>query len=394
MVKMQNKLQLSQQLTDIFNYLHSHPEASWQEFETTKYLYTVLKKEGFNPQLFPESTGLYVDIGNGKPYVGIRADIDALWQEVDGQYRANHSCGHDGHMTVALGVCFNLREKLNSGAIRLIFQPAEEKGLGALKVVQYGIIDQLKYLFSLHVRPIQELADGYHSPALLHGASRTYVGEITGIEAHAARPHLGINTIEVGAAIVQSLSAIKHDPTVPASIKLTRLQAGGEAANVIPGRAVFSIDVRAQTNDMMAELSQQIEERIYHVAESFKATITMEKSADIVAAVVSKEAQLIMEQAIIEVVGTAKLAMPIITPGGEDFHHYAVAYPHLKTTMLGLGCAVTPGLHHPHMTFNKDRLIEGVEILSKAALLALKQIDFEEAVAHVGVSVGKGAQNN
>jgi amidohydrolase len=386
-----NRQHFAKRLGIIFDYLHSHPEVSWKEIETTNYLYEILKSEGFQPQLFTESTGLYVDIGTGTPLVGLRADIDALWQEVDGKYQANHSCGHDGHMTVALGVCILLREQLQQGAVRVIFQPAEEKGLGALKVLEYGIIDPLKYLFSLHVRPIQELADGCHSPALYHGASRTFVGEIIGTEAHAARPHLGINTIEVGAAIVQALNAIKHDPTIPASVKLTRFQAGGDAANIIPGRAVFSIDVRAQTNTLMDEFSQQIEDRIYHVAESYNATITLQKSADIVAAVVNKDAQLLMEQAIIETVGTKHLAKPIITPGGEDFHFYAAQSPQLKTTMLGLGCGVSPGLHHPDMTFNKERLIEGVEILTKAALLALQQIDDEEAVTNVGVSVGKKA---
>lgn len=391
---MQNKEQLAEKLTTIFDYLHSHPEASWQEIETTKYVYAVLEKEGFKPQLFPESTGLYVDIGSGPPVVGLRADIDALWQEVDGKYKANHSCGHDGHTTVALGVCMLLQDQLQAGAVRVIFQPAEEKGLGALKVLEYGLIEQLKYLFSLHVRPIQELADGHHSPALIHGASRTFIGEIVGIEAHAARPHLGINVIEVGAAIVQSLSLIKHDPTIPASVKVTRFQAGGDAANVIPGRAIFSIDVRAQTNDLMEELSKHVKDHIYHIAESFQANVTLEQSADIVAAVISPEAQLLMEQAIIETVGTSKLAQPIITPGGEDFHHYAVKHPHLKTTMLGLGCAVAPGLHHPKMTFNRERLLEGVDILAKAALLALQKIDYEEAVANVRVSVGKRTEND
>lgn len=375
-----SKQQLSKQLNEIFEHLHNHPEISWQETETTKYLYNVLQAEGFQPQLFPESTGLYVDIGQGTPLVGIRADIDALWQEVNGTYQANHSCGHDGHMTVALGVCMRLKEQLTQQAIRVIFQPAEEKGLGALKVLQSGIVQPLKYLFSLHVRPIQELADGTHSPALFHGASRTFIGEIIGVEAHAARPHLGVNVIEVGAAIVSSLQQIKHNPTIPASVKLTRFQAGGDAANVIPGRAVFSIDVRAQTNELMQELSEQIVQRIEHVAASFQATITIKKSADIVAAVVSKEAQLMMEQAIIETVGASRLAQPIVTPGGEDFHHYAVHCPELKTTMLGLGCAVTPGLHHPAMTFNHERLIEGVDILTRVVQIALQQVEAEKEV--------------
>ena len=385
---------LIKKLTNVFWYLHSHPEVSWEEYKTTEYLYKLLQAEGLKPQLFPESTGLYVDIGNGTPSVGLRADIDALWQEVDGQFQANHSCGHDGHMTVALGVCLLLKEKKFNGAIRVIFQPAEEKGTGALKVLQYGIIEPLKYLFSLHVRPIQELQDGHHSPALLHGAAKAYVGEIIGIEAHAARPHLGINVIEVGAAIIQSLNTIKHDPTIPASIKVTKFQAGSDSTNIIPGRATFAVDIRAQQNDLMQLLCQQVEERIYQVAESFGAKITMKQEVNIVAAQVDKNAQMLMERAILETVGIERLAAPIVTPGGEDFHYYAVHYPHLKTTMLGLGCGVSPGLHHPNMTFNQARLIEGTEILAKAAILALEQLDFEETIRDVKFSNNEEFSSN
>src|SRR4051794_32734193 len=94
---------LSQQLLSIFNYLHEHPEVSWQEHETTDYLVHFLERLGLSPVRFKGCTGLYVDIGQGIPRVGLRADMDALWQEVDGVMCANHSCGHDGHMTMALG---------------------------------------------------------------------------------------------------------------------------------------------------------------------------------------------------------------------------------------------------------------------------------------------------
>jgi len=88
-----------------------------------------------------------------------------------------------------------------------------------------------------------------------------------------------------------------------------------------------------------------------------------------------------MEQAIIQAAGLSNLRKPVHTPGGEDFHHYAVQRPHLKTTMLGLGCGLTPGLHHPKMKFKQARLVTGVEILTRAVLLALESGHKKEASA-------------
>ena len=73
----------------------------------------LLTQEGFSPKRFKNSTGLYVDVGKGNPKVGLRTDIDALWQEVDGHFRANHSCGHDGHMTMAIGTLLLLKNYSN-----------------------------------------------------------------------------------------------------------------------------------------------------------------------------------------------------------------------------------------------------------------------------------------
>src|SRR5699024_6741131 len=127
-----------------------------------------LRKEGLHPQRFENITGLYVDIGEGVPRVGFRTDIDALWQEVNGKFQANHSCGHDGHMTVALGVVLLLKEMKENlkGAVRIIFQPAEEKGEGAKALVKEGVVDPLEFLYGMHVRPLVELEDDTYAPAL------------------------------------------------------------------------------------------------------------------------------------------------------------------------------------------------------------------------------------
>ena len=366
--------ELRTRLLAAFQYLHTHPEISWKEYETTNYIANLLREEGLKPITFSDMPGLYVDVGEGDPQVGFRTDMDALWQEVNGQFQANHSCGHDGHMTMAIGVVLLLKEMKLPGAVRIIFQPAEEKASGAKALLEKGIIDPLLYLFGTHVRPIVELKEGHHAPAIYHGAAKLITGSITGVEAHGARPEQGINVIEVAAALVDALKRIWISPNESASIKMTQLQAGGSSTNIIPGAASFSIDARAQTNETMDQLTIGFEKAVAAVRTLYGAEITTKMEAHIAAAQVDSDAEDIMKQAIIDTVGAAHCAPTIITPGGEDFHFYAYRKPHLKTTMLGLGCGVSPGLHHPQMTFNRKYLSAGAQIIVKAIQLAYKKL--------------------
>lgn len=116
---------MEQRLLEIFEHLHSHPEPSWQEVNTTVYLAEQLRAVGLEPITFDDMTGIYVDIGEGTPRVGFRTDIDSLWQEVDGEFKANHSCGHDGHMTMALGVAFELQKR--DFKARFVFYSSQQK---------------------------------------------------------------------------------------------------------------------------------------------------------------------------------------------------------------------------------------------------------------------------
>ncbi|WHX97969.1 M20 peptidase aminoacylase family protein [Neobacillus sp. DY30] len=372
--------QLAERLQQIFKHLHENPEVSWNEVKTTSYLANLLRQEGFEPHTFEHMTGLYVDIGKGTPKVGFRTDMDALWQEVDGQFHANHSCGHDGHMTMALGTIFLLKELAPTlpGAVRIIFQPAEEKAQGAKALMEQGVVDSLQFLFGTHVRPLVELQDGTYAPALHHGAAKLFTGTIHGVEAHGARPEQGVNAIEVAAALVDGLKRLWIRPSQSASIKMTQLQAGGTSTNIIPGTATFSIDARAQENETMEALTIGFEKVIEAVSLMYGAKIDYQVDAHIAAAQVNDTAKAIMKQAIIDVAGIENCTPEVVTPGGEDFHFYAYSNPQLQTTMLGLGCGVTPGLHHPQMTFNTDRLPTGAEIITRALVLALQQVERSE----------------
>ncbi|QBP41925.1 M20 peptidase aminoacylase family protein [Paenisporosarcina antarctica] len=364
-------------IEEVFNHLHTHPEISWMEVETTKYITQLLEDEDFQIETFADSTGLVVTVGSGDYCVGLRTDIDALWQEVDGVYQANHSCGHDGHMTMAIGALLVMKKIgiPKTGRLKVIFQPAEEKGTGALSFVNKGIVDDIDYLYGVHLRPIQEIGHGYAAPAILHGSAKLIKGSIIGTDTHGARPHLGQNSIEVMALLVQAIHSIQVDPMVSHSAKLTMFQAGSDSINIIPGNAVFSIDVRSQTNQIMDQLMERVKKAIRSVAELAEVEINYEIMAEIAAAEVDDTAVDLMAQAISETVGEAFLVPPIVTPGGEDFHYYTLQRPSVKATMLGLGCDLSPGLHHPEMTFNRDSLLTGIEILVRTVSHSFEHLE-------------------
>lgn len=367
----------------IFDHLHENPEVSWKEHNTTRYIRDILQQQQGSSDLrirtFDDSTGVVAEMGEGPFTVAVRADIDALWQDVrgDGTFQANHSCGHDAHMSMVLGTYFLLSQlsfQPPAGTkIKWIFQPAEETGQGALHMIKKGVIDDVDVLFGVHLRPAEEVPDGQAAPAIQHGSALTVKGKIRGEDTHGARPHLGNNAIEVAASIVHQLQNIHLNPMVPYSVKMTQLSAGGESSNIIPGNATFSLDLRAQTNAIMDQLTQRVEKVIRHIAAIYDVDIDLEIGERVAAAEIDPQAQQWMAEAISTVLGAEKLTPPIVTPGGEDFHFYTLQKPELKATMLGLGCDLKPGLHHPHMRFERDALITGTRILTEALLIALQK---------------------
>lgn len=366
--------QLKPELNNVFEHLHQIPEVGWQEHNTTAYIAEYLYKKGFRVRTFPDCTGLFVEVGKGDLCIAVRTDIDALWQEVDGEFKANHSCGHDAHMTMIIGTML-LMQKLGfpSGIrFKFIFQPAEEKGSGALKLIDLGIMDDVNFLYGVHLRPIQEMADGFASPAIYHGASRFIEGRIIGEDAHGARPHLGHNAIEIGAKFIQEIQGIHLDPMVPYSAKLTRFLAGGSSGNIIPGKAAFSIDVRAQNNQTIDALYSKIEAIADSLSRLHDVKILLEIMGNTAAARVCAAAKESMKSAIIDTIGKEKLIDPVVTSGGEDFHFYTLKRPDIQATMLGLGCGLTPGLHHPQMIFNREAMYTGIEILTKTVINTAK----------------------
>lgn len=361
-----------QELQALWQHLHENAEVSLKEVNTSNYLMNHFKNAGFQPVAFQFIPGFYVEVGNGQPKIGLRADMDALLQEVNGKLQANHSCGHDAHMTIVTGVMHRLKgmEDQLKGTVRAIFQPAEEQGNGAVRVVNEGVVDDLDYLFGVHVRPYSEIAFPDCAPGIQHGACLFVKGKIKGVDHHGARPHEGVNAVEVGTAIVQQLQHIHTAPQIPATIKMTNFHAGNDNLNIIPGEATFGLDVRAQTNDVMDKMKEKIQTICSHLSSIYDVSIEISLDDDVPAAIINQEAEDIMHHAIVESLGKQHTQPTIITPGSDDFHYYTLMRPNIKATMLALGADVTPGLHHPQMTFNKEAIENGINILVEACIEA------------------------
>ena len=351
-----------------FNHFHTYPEVSWKEYKTTEKIAEILDELGVSYKRFDDVTGLVAEIGAGDEVVAVRADIDALWQEVDGVWKANHSCGHDANMSMVLGALLYLQEKKPEKKIRFIFQPAEEKGNGALSMIERGAIKDVTHLFGVHLRPVEELPLGKVTPSIHHGAGTFLEGKIIGVDAHGARPHQGNNAIDVIVALQQMLKSIYVSPFEPHSAKLTKIIAGGDNLNIIPGNAEFAIDVRAQKNHVLQLLQESIEEKLLGLQKLYGVEITWNWLDLAPGAEVSTEAEVLAKQAIISSVGEGALAAPVITSGSDDFHYYTVKKPQLKATMIGVGADLAPGLHHPKMSFDHSALNIGARVLAETVL--------------------------
>lgn len=362
-------------ITEIFEKLHHMPEPCWEEIQSTAFLKDRLEELEYETITFSDCTGVIGVRGQGPLTVALRADMDALCHQTETGQRVIHSCGHDAHMAIVLTAAAALAElPLPAGSrMKIVFQPAEEKGEGALRLIEKGVMDDVDFLFGVHLRPAQEVPGGKAAPAIHNGAANLLHGWIRGVSAHGARPHLGVNVIEVAATLVQLLQGLHWDPRMTASAIMTRLTAGSEAGNVIPDHAVFTLDLRAQTNQQMKEVVKKVKHIASSVALAHGAGIELTQGVETPAAEVNKEAMEIMARAIADSIGRQNMVPPVVTPGAEDFHYYTRLRPRIKATMLGLGCELQPGLHHPEMHFEQAYLLDGAEILTRAAWYACNE---------------------
>ncbi len=359
---------------ELYHDLHQMPEIGMEEYKTSAYLADAMEKLGYDVTRNVGGTGV-VAIEKGEadgPVLLLRADMDALPFVINGEQVNIHACGHDAHSAMLLAAASVLKGKIKRGTLKVLFQPAEETLKGALAIIDAGVLEDVDMALGLHIRPVQDIPYGTLSPAVKHSSSTFVKVVLHGRSCHASRPHLGINTIETAAGIINAVAAIKMNPNFSWSCKPTIINGGGSATNIVPDHTMMMFDIRSQTNEIMSELLEKFEKVVKSVAAAYDAEAEVIFPGGVIpAAVLDDELTAEVAESIKEVVGEDKLMPILINTGGEDFHYFANKYPNLKAAYFGVGVAAEPGLHDPNLHFNIDALQYGVDVLVNMTLKKL-----------------------
>jgi amidohydrolase len=366
--------------------IHMHPELQYDVHRTAGSVADKLKAFGCDEVVTGLGrTGVVGVIrgkkgGSGKT-IGLRADMDALPIEEanDLPYKSTvpgkmHACGHDGHTAMLLGAARYLAETRNfSGTAVVIFQPAEEGGGGGKAMVDDGLMDRfgIEEVFGMHNYPGMPVGAFGIRPGPMMAAADALTIDIEGVGAHAARPHLGVDTVLVGAQIINALQSVVSrnvDPLKSAVVSICMFRAGN-TDNVIPQ----TVQLRGTARSLAAEVRDLLEKRLPVVVESTaaaygaKAKLTYKRGYPVL---VNHEKQTEFAASVAsQIAGPDKVdtGLPPMM-GAEDFSFMLNARP---GAFIWIGNGAGAGLHHPSYNFNDEVIPFGTSYWVKLVETAL-----------------------
>jgi hippurate hydrolase len=278
------------ELQQIRRDLHAHPELCYEEQRTSDVVAAKLTEWGIPVIRGMGLTGVVGIIKNGtsERTIGLRADMDALpMQEINTFPHASkhpgkmHACGHDGHTAILLGAAHYLSQHRNfDGTVYLVFQPAEEGGAGARKMIEDGLFERcpMDAIYGMHNWPGAATGTLSVCEGPMMASSNEFHVTVRGKGAHAAQPHKGIDPIMVAVNIAQAWQTIitrNKSPLDTAVISITQIHSGS-ATNVIPDEAQLVGTVRTFTTGVL----DMIETRMKVLAENIGAAFEAEVDFD------------------------------------------------------------------------------------------------------------------
>jgi amidohydrolase len=361
--------------------LHQNPEVGWKEHRTTRKVVESLLDWGIDPVIRPEGTGLIADVGPGAPTVGFRADLDALpiAEESDPPYRSivpgvMHACGHDVHTAIGLGTAWVLHQLGTlPGAVRFIFQPAEEQlPGGAATLREAGVHRDLRAIVAFHVDPSLEPGKVGIRTGGITGASDRFAVHLSGPGGHTSRPHQTVNLLYVAGRVITDLpQLIRHaiDPRETVLVVFGTVS-GGSAPNVIPTHVEMEGTVRLFDLDLWREMPKRIETAVTDMVTPLGATARVEYTPGSPPVVNDGEVVGQVETAAVAAIGAGNVTHTHRSLGAEDFAWFLEDIP---GAMIRLGTALPDrqlDLHSASFDVDESAIETGI-LVASATLLRL-----------------------
>jgi hippurate hydrolase len=369
--------------------LHAHPELMYDVHRTAATVAEKLKAFGCDEVVTGIGrTGVVGLIrgsksgGDGDKVIGLRADMDALPIEEanDLPYKSTvpgkmHACGHDGHTAMLLGAARYLAETRNfAGTAVVIFQPAEEGGAGGKAMVQDGLMERfgVEQVYGMHNFPGLPVGEFAIRPGPIMAAADRLTIEIEGKGGHAARPHLSIDTVLVGAQIINQIQSIVSrnvDPLQAAVVSICMFHAGN-TDNVIPQTALLKGTARSLDPKVRDLLEARLHAVIEGTAQLYGATAKLTYKRDYPVLRNHERETSFAASVAGDVVGGSHVNTAMVpVMGAEDFSFMLEERP---GAFIFVGNGPSAGLHHPAYNFNDEVIPIGTSYWVKLVETALR----------------------
>ncbi|HYF31417.1 MAG TPA: M20 family metallopeptidase [Chitinophagaceae bacterium] len=366
----------------IRRHLHAHPELSYQEFETSRYVQQKLDELGI-PYKTMATTGVVGLIqGNnpGKRVIALRADMDALpiTEQTGVDYQSTrdgimHACGHDVHTTCLLGAAkiLNQLKAEWEGTVKLIFQPGEERNPGGASIlIKEGVLKapDVQAIVGLHVHPQLEVGKfSFREGKVMASADEIYI-TVKGPGGHAGSPHMTVDTILVASHIVTGLQQIIsriRNPFNPSVLSICSFQ-GGNTTNVIPSEVKLMGTFRAMDEEWRFKAHELIKKHCIEIAHGMGAEIDVHIDVGYPSVYNNEALNAQVRDQAIAYFGDDRVKETELRMGAEDFGYYSQVVPGCFFR-LGVGNAskgITSGVHTPTFNVDESAIELGMQIMA------------------------------
>lgn len=361
--------------------LHAFPELSTEEYNTQQKILDFLNSYGILSHRKIGKTGILVDFNTGAPglHLMIRADIDALpilevntFDHKSTRQGISHKCGHDGHTAILCGLAVLLKNELPAaGRISLLFQPAEENGMGAVSVLTDPAFDiNPDFVFALHNLPGYELHQVICRPQAFTAAVKSIIIKLYGKTSHAAEPELGINPARAMSKFIEMFGTLsKPDPACDDFRLCTpvHMTMGEKAYGISAGYGEVHYTIRSWHNTVMTQLCDDLTQQIESICNDENLTYSVEWTQEF-AANQNHPVAVRAVQSAAEKLELKYQERPYPFKWGEDFGLFTERFP---GAMFGIGSGTDhSALHNPDYDFPDEIIPTGINLFA----LLIKQI--------------------